>query len=264
MIECLGRVLPRIDLVEYRRRAPQTVIRSHCHAGLFQLDHYVCGEGTFTIEGSRHEIDRDVFFLVAPGQRHEIRGTPGDVMEKLTAKFSHPELPRGCLPPVFRPSHKQTLIATELFRQVVAEGVLGTSERRVTAALRLSELLLLLLSMWRDETVPEGGSSALAIAKRFMTDRFQEPLSLDGVSRAAGVSPEHLCRLFRENANATPMGFLRQLRVSRARALLETHQGCLREIATAAGFSSTKDMNRAFRRLLGTSPRAFRREILGR
>ncbi|MBT3287333.1 MAG: helix-turn-helix transcriptional regulator [Victivallales bacterium] len=260
-VECLGRALPQIDLVEYRRRQPQTFIRAHAHPGLYQLDHYVLGEGVFTVGEVRAAIDRRTFFLASPGQTHEIRGTQAAPLEKLTTKFRFPELPPGVLPSAVRLPAKDALRAIDLFRQVVAEGVLGTPERTVTATLRLSELLLLILGAWSHDQLADEKHPAVAAAKRFMSRQFGDSLSLEDVAQVADVSPEHLCRLFRKHAHSTPLGYLRQLRVERAKAMLATSKGCLRDIATAAGFSTAKDMNRAFQKLIGVSPRAHRRSV---
>jgi transcriptional regulator GlxA family with amidase domain len=49
-----------------------------------------------------------------------------------------------------------------------------------------------------------------------------------------------------------------QVRVEAARRLLELSDGGLKQVASAAGFSSVDVMRRAFVRLLGISPRRYR------
>lgn len=73
------------------------------------------------------------------------------------------------------------------------------------------------------------------------------------------MSPRHFARCFRAETGATPAHVVERLRVEAARAALEGGQPSVQRIAEDCGFGSTERMRRAFQRLLGRPPAAFRK-----
>ncbi|KPC54034.1 GlxA family transcriptional regulator [Amantichitinum ursilacus] len=68
--------------------------------------------------------------------------------------------------------------------------------------------------------------------------------SLEKMAQIAHVSPRHLTRLFRENAQITPNEYLRALRVAQAQTLLADSRLPLERVAEMAGFGSARDLRR--------------------
>jgi AraC-like DNA-binding protein len=86
----------------------------------------------------------------------------------------------------------------------------------------------------------------------------QQPLSLAGLARRAGMSPYHLLREFRRVTGVTPHQFVIALRLRRAAALLRHSRETVLSVALEAGFSDLSEFNRRFRRALGMTPTAYR------
>jgi len=72
------------------------------------------------------------------------------------------------------------------------------------------------------------------------------------------MSVRNFVRVFTADVGTTPAKYVLHLRVEAARHLLASTRGDLKQIASAAGFSSADVMRRAFSRVLGRSPSAFR------
>ena len=75
------------------------------------------------------------------------------------------------------------------------------------------------------------------------------------------LSERQLGRVFRRELGATPADYVEQVRVERARTLLETadsRSGSLESVAQSSGFAGAEVMRRAFQRRLGTSPSEYR------
>ncbi|MET8869646.1 GlxA family transcriptional regulator [Nonomuraea sp. NPDC004580] len=75
---------------------------------------------------------------------------------------------------------------------------------------------------------------------------------------ALAVSERHLSRLFRRELAMTCGQFVERLRVEAAQALLESGEEAVPAVARACGFGSAETMRRAFLRVLGVSPSAYR------
>ncbi len=110
---------------------------------------------------------------------------------------------------------------------------------------------------------PEGSglpAFRLRRVKAHVHQHFGDDLSLDALAEVAGMSKYHFCRLFRQSAGVTPYQYLLGVRVDRAKRLLQSTDDSIGEIAERVGFNSQSQFNRAFRKLAGTTPAAFRRE----
>jgi len=93
---------------------------------------------------------------------------------------------------------------------------------------------------------------------------LDDALTLDAMARRAAVSVRTLNRRFREQVGTTPLQWLLRARVRRAQVLLETTGHPLELIATRAGFGTAGTLREQFRKLAGTSPRAYRRAFARR
>ena len=87
------------------------------------------------------------------------------------------------------------------------------------------------------------------------------PISLGDLARAALVSPEHLCRVFKGATGRSPLETVRLARLDRAVLLLARSNWSVGEIARLCGFASPFHFSRVFKAAFGTSPHALRVEI---
>jgi AraC family transcriptional regulator len=84
-------------------------------------------------------------------------------------------------------------------------------------------------------------------------------LSVEDLARAAGMSSSHFSRQFRAAVGSSPYRYLLRRRIERARDLILSGPHRLSEVALAVGFADQAHLSRAFKQLLGVSPRAFGR-----
>jgi len=97
------------------------------------------------------------------------------------------------------------------------------------------------------------------VAAQCMEARAAQPLSLDDVAEAAGVSAFHLMRIFKASIGISPHQYLMRLRLLRAMALLRDTAEPITSIAYDASWADLSNFNRAFRRDVGCSPGEYRR-----
>lgn len=102
--------------------------------------------------------------------------------------------------------------------------------------------------------VPEAIGRAMAFVEAHLGD----PISAHEAARAACVSHNHLCRLFRAHLGETPMATIRRRRIERARHLLAHTTLPIKEIAAQVGLDDLQRFNKTVRRETGHSPRKIR------
>jgi AraC-like DNA-binding protein len=95
-------------------------------------------------------------------------------------------------------------------------------------------------------------------AKDLADARYFEPLGVDDLAAAAGLSRAHFSREFRRAFGDSPHGYLLTRRLERAAALLRTTDNSVAAICMAVGLSSVGSFTTSFKRMFGASPTAYR------
>jgi transcriptional regulator GlxA family with amidase domain len=87
----------------------------------------------------------------------------------------------------------------------------------------------------------------------------EEAFDLETMARAAFFSKFHFLRLFREAYGETPGRYLANVRLERARTLLETTDRRVTDICLDVGYESLSSFTIAFRTRFGIPPERYRR-----
>ncbi len=94
-----------------------------------------------------------------------------------------------------------------------------------------------------------------------MEQHMEEPLAPDALAQEIGVTRRQLERLFCSALKDTPTHFYLQLRLNRARELLQQTDMTITSICVACGFESPSHFSRTYRAKFGMSPRRDRSAV---
>lgn len=92
----------------------------------------------------------------------------------------------------------------------------------------------------------------------YLHRNFSRKVTLREVAAAADVTPFHLCRVFRLEVGRTPMAYLKELRIERAKTLLRSGATPVSAIASHLGFTYPHHFSRVFKARTGSTPAQFR------
>ncbi|WP_034266544.1 GlxA family transcriptional regulator [Actinospica robiniae] len=109
-----------------------------------------------------------------------------------------------------------------------------------------------------DRAVPATSGDTLADLRGWLLGHLEEPQSLDQMARRAGVSRRTLSRRFLEETGRPPAGWLLDVRLTRARELLETSDAPMETVARLAGLGTPANLRVLFNRHVGTAPSTYR------
>ena len=87
---------------------------------------------------------------------------------------------------------------------------------------------------------------------------YGEELDIGGLAALAGVSQSQLERRFIQLLGTSPGEYILRVRVSASRALLETSDRTIADIALTVGFYDHSHFTRTFKRMMSCSPRTYR------
>jgi transcriptional regulator GlxA family with amidase domain len=103
------------------------------------------------------------------------------------------------------------------------------------------------------------GDARLERLASWIESRLHEDLDAGMLAERAGMSLRNFHRHMKLTLNTTPKRWIEDLRLTRARALLESTAKDLASIASASGFTGPDHFIKAFDRRIGLTPGAYRR-----
>jgi transcriptional regulator GlxA family with amidase domain len=110
----------------------------------------------------------------------------------------------------------------------------------------------------RAPQAPRVGSVKLEEALALMEANLGEPLPTEEVARLVGVSRRQLERLFKQHLDALPSRWYAELRLARARRLLQQTNQSILQVGLSCGFASGSHFSNAYRTRFGRTPREER------
>ena len=94
----------------------------------------------------------------------------------------------------------------------------------------------------------------------YIESHLDEPVTLQQLAKAAGYSPWHATRLFRELVGISPLEYLRARRLSRAALRLRDTGERVLDVALEHAFESHEGFTRAFSGRFGITPERYRKD----
>ena len=129
----------------------------------------------------------------------------------------------------------------------------------ISASLMLRSALNLAAHAVRTGGPTRSASERIASVRDHLRETFAQPHRLEALAKAAGLSVPHFCTLFRKLTGYAPIDFLIRQRVQAACRLLDTTDQSISTVAAEVGYEDPYYFTRCFRRVIGSSPRAYRR-----
>ena len=94
--------------------------------------------------------------------------------------------------------------------------------------------------------------------QHFVEERLHEVIPVRELAAEANMSVTGFHRWFKDAVGATPQQWVISQRVARARRLLESTEATVEQVAQHAGFGTSTNLRQHFKRVVGTTPTAYR------
>lgn len=115
------------------------------------------------------------------------------------------------------------------------------------------------LSRTAQERMVAAEGDAVAIGKVFMTENLHRDIRLADVAAQVHLSPNYFHTLFHKTCGTTPLAYLTEARMAKARRLLLTTAKPISEIAAECGFATYNYFGSQFKSHFGLTPAAYRK-----
>lgn len=221
----------------------------------------VLGGGRVSIEGVHHDVTRGQVVVLPPNVPHSYEADETepwtlwwvhlqgrDLEEFLRETGMTAARPVRQLRDVYRP--------VALIEEIVAAMERGDTDGSLLAA---SGAAWHLMAQLCSEQV--AGDAALPVvdaARDYIIANPAEPITIHGLAAMARMSPSHFASQFRQRVGTSPIRFQTQVRMGRARELLDTTSHSVESIAREVGYSDPFYFSRVFRQFHDVAPTVYR------
>ncbi len=250
-----------------KRKLTETRKTNHVRVSVYVLCFVTAGEGIVVLDGALRKIRPFQLYLLVPGMTIELPEHAVSIefyaisfepilLEGGAGAYTAQSSLAGVLSPGLVEIRHPQLIFQQM-AQLYRESKLEATKAAPALRIRLEQLILSIAgheagmpSAARDERVER------SIA--YMERHYMEKLSVEQLAAAAGAMPTvAFSQLFRHETGMPPVEFLSQLRMNRAKQLLNSKSSRVKEVAAAVGFRSEFYFSRMFQRAVGVPPTLY-------
>ena len=96
----------------------------------------------------------------------------------------------------------------------------------------------------------------------YVIRNFQKPISLSSMADVANLTENAFSKYFKKRTSKNFSTFLNEIRVEESCKMLISDKYTISQISEACGFTNLSNFNRQFKKITGTTPRAYRKEHL--
>jgi two-component system response regulator YesN len=104
----------------------------------------------------------------------------------------------------------------------------------------------------------ERSSSIMKTAMDYIKDNFHKDISLDDVSRVVNISPYYFSKIFKEENGLNFIEYLTNVRIDKAKKLLEESELSIKEICISCGYTDPNYFSRSFKKNVGVTPTEYK------
>ncbi|TVQ35474.1 MAG: AraC family transcriptional regulator [Spirochaetaceae bacterium] len=102
----------------------------------------------------------------------------------------------------------------------------------------------------------------LDCAVDYVRRHYARKIRIKELCACVNLNESNTIKLFKSKLGRTPVDYINQVRVNRAKELLLRTDLCVKEVAWQTGFSDEFYFSRVFKKLEGQSPRHFKQQVL--
>ena len=235
----------------------------------YELVYVYGGELRMWLAGTTHRGESGDLFVVKPGVPHREESPPDESSQLLclatafrrrdgtACEFPLPLPDKVHVAPGDLVERSLQAIAAEVYHKQV-----GYSAAIAAHTMRI---FIDLLRAERAVQVPAVDlhkirrTRLVSDARRFIQENLATPLSLAHVAQHFFVSPFHFSRVFKNEVGVSPMAYLTQARMERARQLLLEPDATVKAVAMEVGYPDSHYFAKVFVREQGLTPTEFQR-----
>lgn len=220
------------------------------------------GDGVLETEGKTFQLDEGAVFFLPPDREHRYRGKDanwvtswihlaGENMDQILESF---EL-KNCV--VINGA--DTSHCERIMRQILTELKVNRLNGQERSSVHIYELLMEFHMLRTEQARPQGkGVYRVLPLLDYIDEHITEQLTLADLAKVLDVTPQHLCRAFKEAFSMRPFEYINRRRIQISKRYLADRNMKIAAVATMVGIHDVSYYCYNFKRLEGVTPNEFR------
>lgn len=222
------------------------------------------GTGALRLKGRTVALYPGRVFSYGPGVAHLITAEGPEPLVKYFVDFTGPTAAKVLCDNDLAPGTAVQVASPDavlrIFDDLIANGCSGTCHGPAICA-KLVELLALKIAEAGlvDDPYRTAAFSTYQSCRQYIRDHFATLRTLEEIAESCHVDEAYLCRLFKRFDSQSPYQYLTQLKMAQAARALQRNDALIKQVAFELGFADPFHFSRAFKKVFGLSPAAFRK-----
>jgi len=273
--------LSRVDRRHKLTHAYDLTETEHFH-DFIELVFILNGQGTQVLEGNEYLVSAGDVFVLQGNQRHYFKDSGSvEIVNLMFDGLNNPTIITDkvkqldgykalfILEPQYRSNyHFKNMLHLTRDELATIEVILNTmfaeqnqkmAGYEIILVNRLEELIILLSRQYSSiKTTKAKALVRIGKVIDYLENNFRENIYIETLSEIAFMSKRNFMRTFHGAVGSSPINYLKQVRLQKARALLRESNLQVDEISSACGFADSNYFIKCFRQAYGTTPNKFR------
>ena len=257
------------------------VLKKHTH-DFYHMFYIKKGKGIMHIDENDYDICENEIYLCPPGTYHGMTAQEDIPVSVIEIKFtiSHEDLQKlifnmqkriKCNTYDFylklEELLKEAFYKSSLYKEIIDTGftklLLELARSAKNENHSYSAVVNGIFKNNSMETIKDGAGSSAVLKNvlEYINNNYSEDITLKQLAEVGAVSPGHLNKIFKEAFNMSPMKFINNFRLDKAKELMMYSDFNISQISELVGFSSIHYFSRFFKKKENMTPNEYRENV---
>lgn len=259
-----------------RRTEDEKAYHSH---DFLEIAYIMSGSGRYRIEDRIYDVGEGDLLIINPHVLHQgLVIKPENAATEFfvgASDIRFKGLPENAMPlpdkePVIHTSGEFRQKIARICASMEAENAVCWQGRYSMMKAYLMQMLLLIVRQQMEPLKVNKGQAFESFGRKYVVeqvisyfeDHYAEKISLDGIAENMYLSPFYISRIFKSEIGDTPIHYLINIRLERAKELLESgFAGSVQEVAAQVGYDDVYHFSKLFKKRYGFPPSQARRKL---
>ena len=250
--------------------------RYHCHDHL-ELAFIMSGKGRYKIDGKMYDVQEGDLLIFNPGCYHqafiEDLTTPTYEFFVAASDFCLEGMKPNSIELTSVPLYRTGADLRQKLMRICTSMCAESDEFKVGRYYMMqSYMVQYMLNIIRDEQIPgaPGGHVAFESINKnkiveeiilYFEEHYMDKISLELISETMYVSPFYISKIFKMVTGDTPIRYLINIRLDKAKELLEeSPELSIKEVADRVGYDDAYHFSKLFKKRFGISPSGCKKD----
>lgn len=145
----------------------------------------------------------------------------------------------------------------KIFKELEYKRALKSPMHEIESIRDAYSIILKLTKAAQKKYLPSEKFQKIAPAVEYIAKNYNKEIKNDDLARLTGLSTVYFRKLFTEAFGISPIAYVHELRIKKAKEILKSDYGSITDIAVSLGYLNIYDFSRDFKKHTGISPSKY-------